>query len=628
VAAVPEGLPAIVTVALAVGVTRMSGHRALVRRLSSVETLGSTTVICTDKTGTLTMGQMTVQQLYVPGQHYLVSGTGYSPAGTVTPDPAAARPPSSAPLEALATALIACNNASLTEKDGIWNVIGDPTEGALLAAALKTGAQRSALESRMPRAAEFPFDADRKRSSILRRLPDGSFRAFCNGAPGPLLACCTHHFTATGVQPLTASGRQAILKEADRMADAALRVLASATSLSDFPPGTLTEQLTTAAVESHLVFNGLSGMHDPPRPEASAAIAQCRAAGIRAVMITGDHPNTAAAIAREIGLNPEKLSTVSGTDLDHMDEVTLRQRIPGIAVFARVTAGHKLRIIRAWQANGAIVAMTGDGVNDAPAIKAADIGIAMGQGGTEVTRQAADMVITDDHFATIVTAVEAGRGIYDNIRKTLQYLLAGSTAELLIMVVCVIIGLPTPLLPIHLLWINLITDGLPALCLATDAVDSDVMKRSPRPPLAGFTDRRFLRTMLLTGTITAAVTLAVFYWQLHSIHPETARTSAFTVLVFAELLRAFGARSATKPLWRIPLLTNWKLLLVVALSFTLQMISLSDNFLARFLKTTPLPFTDGLILIALGAIPLAFLEILKRPTPPRPAPPALGVFTP
>jgi Ca2+-transporting ATPase len=352
-------------------------------------------------------------------------------------------------------------------------------------------------------------------------------------------------------------------------------------------------------------------MHDPPRSEAKEAIEKCRAAGIRVVMITGDHPNTAMAIAREIGLASDDDKVIAGVELDKMSDEDLRRRAPEVAVYARVTAEHKLRVIRALKANHAVVAMTGDGVNDAPAIKGADIGIAMGKTGTEVTKQAADMIITDDNFATIVAAVEEGRGIYDNIRKTLQYLLAGNTGELLLMTVCVLVGLPTPLMPIHLLWINLVTDGLPALCLAADPIDPDVMKRRPRRRSERITNRSFLPTMLFTGLLTAGVAFAVYLYVLRMGTAETARTYAFAVLVFAELLRSFGARSETKPVWRISLFTNVGLVVVVAVSFGLQVWSQHSSTLGRFLKTSCMPLVDCLLLLAVGAIPLLALELVK-----------------
>ena len=621
VAAVPEGLPAVVTVSLALGVFRMSRRRALVRRLPAVETLGSTTVICTDKTGTLTVGEMTVRALYAAGHRYEVTGEGYDPGGEVLLEGRKVAAETAAPLRELTDVLLGCNHAHLLQEDGAWKVIGDPTEGALLVAGLKAGGDRERLEREMPKQQENPFDSDRKLSSVIRRRADGRLRAFVHGAPEMLLPRCTHLLTDTGVRPLTDRDRQSLLTQNTALAQQALRVLGSA---SRDLGASSSNDLSAAAVERDLVFVGLTGMYDPPRPEAKAAVARCQAAGIRVVMITGDHPETATAIAREIGIGSATDRATVGAELDGLSEDELRQRVPAIAIYARVTAEHKLRIIRAWKANKAVVAMTGDGVNDAPALKGADIGVAMGKSGTEVTKQASDMIITDDNFASIVAAVEEGRGIYDNIRKTLQYLLAGNTGELLLMGLCVILGLPTPLLPIHLLWVNLITDGLPALCLATDPIDPDVMRRRPRRRDEPITDRGFLRTMLLTGCLTAGVAFVVYSYVLPRGSLETARSYAFAVLVFAELLRSFGSRSEVKPIWRIPFHTNIQLALVVALSFGLQVWSQHNAVLGRFLKTATVPFADCLWLLGLGAIPLLTLEMVKlaRRRRPRDAAPA------
>ena len=607
VAAVPESLPAVVTVALSMGVLRMARRRALVRKLAAVETLGSTTVICTDKTGTLTVGEMTVRALYVADQSYEVTGEGYGPEGEVRFEGKKAEEPHTAPLLELATVLLSCNNAHLVQENGTWKTVGDPTEGALLAAGSKAGGNQERIEKELPKHHEIPFDSDRKRSAVIRKMPDGKLRAFINGAPDVLLERCTNFYTSTGVRPMTNEDRQNIVAQNTAMAQQALRVLGSAwRDLDNASPG----GLAADAVEHDLVFVGLSGMYDPPRQEAKEAVAQCRAAGIRVVMITGDHPQTAVAIAHELGI-ASAAAAVTGAGLDKMSEEELRRRAPEITVYARVTAEHKLRIVRALKANEAVVAMTGDGVNDAPAIKGADIGVAMGKSGTEVTKQAADMIITDDNFATIVAAVEEGRGIYDNIRKTLQYLLAGNTGELLLMTICVVIGLPTPLLPIHLLWINLVTDGLPALCLATDPIDPDVMKRRPRRRSERITDRGFLGTMLLTGFLTAGVAFAVYFYVLKAGTPETARASAFAVLVFAELLRSFGARSETKPVWRISLFTNVNLVIVVAMSVGFQVWSQHNATLGRFLKTSFMPLADCFLLLAVGTIPLLTLEMVK-----------------
>ena len=614
VAAVPEGLPTVVTVALALGVLRMSRRHALVRKLPAVETLGSTTVICTDKTGTLTAGEMTVRALYVSGLSYEVTGDDYGPDGEVLIE---GRPPDEqhkAPLLEFATVLIGSNNSHLVHEEGAWKTVGDPTEGAMLSAGAKAGGDRDRIERELPKEHEIPFDSDRKRSTVIRRMPDGRLRALINGAPDMLLALCTQIYTSAGVRPMTDEDRQGIVAQNDAMASQALRVLGSAYRDLD---SASSADLDADTVERELVFVGLTGMYDPPREEAKDAVAKCRAAGIRVVMITGDHPHTASAIARELGLASSDTSAVSGVELDAMSDDELRQRAGQACVYARVSAAHKLRIIHALKANGDIVAMTGDGVNDAPAIKGADIGIAMGKTGTEVTKQAADMIITDDNFATIVAAVEEGRGIYDNIRKTLQYLLAGNTGELLLMFVAVLLGLPAPLLPIHLLWINLVTDGLPALCLATDRIDSDVMARNPRPRSESITDAKFVRSMVFTGFLTAGVAFAVYYYGLQTGTTESARSASFAVLVFAELLRSFGARSETKPIWRIPFFSNRPLIVVVAISFGLQIWSQHNETLGRFLKSSYLPLTDSLLIFGLAFIPLLALEMVKvlRQTP-------------
>lgn len=608
VAAVPEGLPAVVTISLALGVMRMSRRNALVRKLPAVETLGSTTVICTDKTGTLTLGEMTVRALYVDEKMFEVTGTGYGPEGEIKIDGKKTETEHAASLLELAAILIGCNNSHRKEEDGIWKIIGDPTEGAMLTAGLKAGGDQAKMDQEQPKQHEFPFDSDRKRSSMIRKMPDGKFRVFTNGAPGILLQRCTKIYSSQGIRELNEQDRKNILLQTTTMAKQALRVLASAhrdLENSSFADSTHDE------IEKDLVFVGLSGMYDPPRAEAKEAVEKCRAAGVRVVMITGDHPETAAAIAREIGIASAEDVAVAGVEIEKISDEELGKRISSISVYARVTAEHKLRIIRAWKANGAVVAMTGDGVNDAPAIQGADIGIAMGKTGTEVTKQASDMIITDDNFASIVAAIEEGRGIYDNIRKTLQYLLAGNSGELMLMTICVIIGLPIPLLPIHLLWINLVTDGFPALALATDPIDPDVMKQKPRRRSETITDRGFLGTMFFTGFLTASVAFAVYTYMLQSGNVGEARTYAFAVLVFAELLRSFGARSEVKPLWKVSLGTNFTLVTVVVTSFGLQVLSQHNEMLGTFLKSTHVPFSDSLILLLIGAIPLVILEIVK-----------------
>lgn len=608
VAAVPEGLPTVVTIALALGVQRMARRRALVRRLSAVETLGSTNVICTDKTGTLTVGEMTVRRIEVGGEIFSVSGEGYHPSGQVYFQQGSVSEKQRENIRLLLTLLVGCNGARLFEEKGRWEVLGDPTEGALITAGLKMGVAQEAVETQFPKVREFPFDSERKRMSVVRKLPSGEWRSFVKGAPDLLLERCTHLLAIEGIRPLTDQDRREIGRQVEAMAKEALRVLAAA--YRDFPRDDPKSD-GMAEAERELVFAGFVGMQDPPRPEVQGAISRCQSAGIRVVMITGDHPHTGKAIARELGIAREEDSVVSGAELDGWSEAELQKRVAEIRVYARVGAEHKLRIVRAWRAVGGVIAMTGDGVNDAPAIKGADIGIAMGRTGTEVTKEASDMVITDDNFASIIAAVEEGRGIYDNIRKTLQYLLAGNVGELLLMVVAVMAGLPVPLLPIHLLWINLVTDGLPALVLATDPIDPDVMNRAPRKKGEKMTDRGFFLRIGITGLLTAGAALAGYFYGLRFEKVEIARTHAFAVLVYAELLRSFGARSETKPIWRMGLFSNIRLALFVGVMLVIQPWSHHSQVLMDFFQTAPLGIGECLVMLAIGAIPLAVLEVGK-----------------
>ncbi len=484
----------------------------------------------------------------------------------------------------------------------------------MLSAGAKLGVLREDMERDLPRAREWPFDSDRKRMSVARHLLDGSLELLAKGAPDVLIERCTRILTADGVRELTDEDRRSIDATQSAFAERALRVLGAAYRVLD------REELgedDPDQVERDLIFVGLVGMYDPPRAEAKRAVESCHEAGIRVVMITGDHPRTAIAIARELRIAGDQDRVLSGPELDRLADGDLEREVSNIGVYARVTAEHKLRIVRAWQAGGAVVAMTGDGVNDAPAIKGADIGVAMGRTGTEVTKEASDMVVTDDNFASIVAAVEEGRGVYDNIRKTLQYLLAGNTGELLLMTACIVVGLPVPLLPIHLLWINLVTDGLPALCLAVDPIDPDAMKRRPRRKGQRLADRKFLSNMLVTGVLTASASFAVYLYGLRTGSEELARTHAFAALVFAELLRAFSIRSESKPVWRIGLLSNAKLALVVAVSFGFQVATHHIEPLRAFLKTSFMPWSDCFVLVAVGCMPLLVLEIVKVLRSPR-----------
>lgn len=604
VAAVPEGLPAVVTVSLALGVQRMVRRNALVRRLQAVETLGCAQVICTDKTGTLTVGEMTARKVVTSVRLYQISGEGYVPDGTFFSDGAERTVGDDPLLFNLLQAAAACNDAELQEKAGRPVVVGDPTEGALLVAAAKGGMTRSAIESDMPRLQTVPFDSDRKRMTVVRARSE-DVTAFVKGAPEVIIERCTHILTPQGPVELSASDRSRMVQAGALLANDALRVLALARR-------SLAQPYTVDAandLEQGLTLLGLIGLQDPPRAEAREAVAKCKRAGIKTVMITGDHPDTARAIARELGMLAAGDGVLLGVDLDRMTDAVLARRVSDISVYARVTAEHKLRIVRAWKSRGAIVAMTGDGVNDAPALKEASIGIAMGITGTEVTKEAADIIITDDNFASIVAAVEEGRGIYNNIAKTLAYLLAGNAGELTVMLIAALLGWPLPLLPLHLLWINLVTDGLPALALATDPVEPDVLNRPPRHPEAQLMDREFLQLTALTGVLTAGVTLAAFAYELYvDADLEQARDAAFTVLVIAELMRSFGARSNVMTVWQVGLLSNIRLFLIVMASFALQLAIHHVGVLQMLFGMKPITLSQCLAWAALGFIPLLVLE--------------------
>lgn len=605
VAAVPEGLPAIVTVSLALGLQRMVRRNALVRRLPSVETLGAVTVICSDKTGTLTRNEMTVREVVAGRRRYHVTGAGYAPKGQFLADNQPVDPRAEPGLVRLLTIAARCNHAGLRprgDESGAWEVVGDPTEGALLTAALKAGVQAGDTDRRL--LYEIPFDSERKAMSVVVRERPGAARMDTKGAPEVVLGKCVAELRDGTVEPLTDARRQEVLQTGAEMASRALRVLAFA--YRDVPEGGAYE-------ESGLVFAGLTGMMDPPREEAKEAVGRCRGAGIRPVMITGDHPATAAAVARELGIAGRDDAALTGKELDALSDDELTARVDCIPVYARVSAEHKLRVVRAWKARGQVVAMTGDGVNDAPAVKAADIGIAMGLTGTDVTREASAMVLTDDNFASIVDAVEEGRGIYDNIRKVLVYLLSCNVGEILLILAAGLVGWPAPLLPIQLLWINLVTDGLPALALALEPPEPGVMRRKPRPPDESILSARLGLGILLQGALVGLAALAAF-GTLYAIDPENvgrARTMAFCVLVYGELLRALAARSETLTVARLGLFTNPYLLGAIGVSALLQLSVVTLPF-ARPVFETAAHFGWEWGFLALFALtPVTVIEVAK-----------------
>jgi Ca2+-transporting ATPase len=618
VAAVPEGLPAVVTITLALGVTRMAKRHALIRKLPAVETLGSATVICTDKTGTLTKNEMTVIRLIVGDGAFEVTGEGYVPVGEIR-QRSASSSTSSAPgtqdsvlnpgLRQLLTAAVLCNGATLRQNSGVWTVIGDPTEGALLVAAAKMSLTKEDLEQGSPFQGEIPFDAERKMMTVVRREAEGS-KAYVKGAPDIILKRCTHRMTLTGdIEPLSEPQRQALLAINISLARETLRVLAVAERALTGAPG----ELRADSIEQDLVFLGLCAMKDPLRPEAKEAVRLCREAGIRTVMITGDHKDTAVAIARELGLSDGDGEALSGAEIDNLSDVQLVQVVERISVYARVSAEHKLRIIQAWKQRGAVVAMTGDGVNDAPAIKAADIGVAMGQAGTDVTKEAADMVVTDDNFASIAAAVEEGRGVYDNIRKTVHFLLSCNASEVLVMFFAALLGLPLPLLPIQILWMNLVTDGIPALALAVDPKAPDLMKRQPRLSTAQLLDGRRLFAIGGEGLMLSAIALGAFSYSLYGLHQnlEQARTVAFTVMVVVQLVHAFNCRSERWSLFQLGVGTNRPLLWAFLFSCVVQIAVLTVPAVSPIFKVASLPMEDWLLMGATGVLPFVIMELIK-----------------
>ena len=630
VAAVPEGLPAVVTITLALGMNKMIDRHALIRKLSSVETLGSTTVICSDKTGTLTQNQMTVTRLWVDGVTFHITGSGYQPDGEFK---VGGRVVDLGEYPASTTALwvAALDNdaeieSGLDDKgNGRIRVVGDPTEAALIIAAAKAGARRESLDRAYPRIGEIPFDSARKRMTTLHKIklpkPDDASPfydtklrewevAAVKGAPDVILDLCTRYqrMDDTHIE-LTAERKAQILDTTASMARKALRVLAVAYRVEHEVP----HDPTPEDVEYDFIFVGLLGMIDPPRLEAQPAIETARKAGIRTVMITGDYPDTAQAIAQEIDLLKDDHKILTGTELETMKVEALVDEVRQTDVYARVSPEHKVKIVNALKSNGEVVAMTGDGVNDAPALKRSDIGIAMGITGTDVAKETADMVLTDDNFASIVEAIEQGRIIYANIRKFVFYLLSCNLAEITVILLAILAGWPSPLTAIQLLWLNLITDGAPALALGVEEGDPDTMDRPPRPPEEPVVNRSMsLRIAIQTGAI-AGVTLSAYAIGLWLYPDEFIRagTMAFVTISFSELLRAFTARSERYPIYSIGLFSSRWMILAVSSSLLLLLATVYVPFLQPIFDTVALGLTEWAIITPLILIPALVAEITK-----------------
>ena len=613
VAAVPEGLPAVVTAVLAIGVQRMARRNAIVRHLRAVETLGSADVIASDKTGTLTKNEMTVRAVVTASARVAIGGTGYAPRGEVRlEDGGAVEGPALAELERVLTIADRANNATLQERDGRWIVLGDPTEGALLVAARKAGLSPPSLEARFRRIGEVPFSSERKRMSTLHAdaAAGGRVLVFTKGAPDVLLTRCVQELLGDGTRPLTGARRAEILEANDDLAGRALRTLGVACRAlpADGPAGAAAGE----EVERDLVFGGLVGMIDPPRDEARDSVARAKHAGIRPIMITGDHPRTASVIALDLGIAPDARA-VTGPELERASDEALRETVRTVSVYARVNPEHKLRIVNALQHGGAVVAMTGDGVNDAPALKTADIGVAMGITGTDVSKQAADIVLADDNFASIVAAVEEGRAIFSNIRKFLRYLLSSNIGEVMTMFFGVLLapvigleadegGVVLPLLATQLLWINLVTDGAPALALGVDPPDPDLMDAPPRSKDEGVITRRMWLGIFGVGAIMAAGTLLVL--------ARHGQTMAFTTLMLFQLFNVFNARSDEASAFRGLFANGW-LWAGVALSLALHVAVIYTPFLQQAFSTTSLGAADWLRCAAVASSVLWAREIAK-----------------
>lgn len=608
VAAIPEGLPAVVTIALAMGVQRMVKRHALIRKLPSVETLGCATVICSDKTGTLTKNEMTVQAVFANGSVFKVTGIGYEPKGGFLLAEKEIDARQYPDMEKALECAVLCNSAGLIKEGAGYKIAGDPTEAALLTAAAKAGIWKDTLEERYNFVDEIPFDSERKKMSVIRKS-GGNLVAFVKGAPDILLGDCAYLEENGAIKDITESDKERILRINEEFANSAMRVLALAYRNLEGEYS----QYNAGSIEKNLTFIGLAAMIDPPRPEAKLAVLKCRKAGIKTVMITGDHKNTAVAIARELGFFEGDSVALTGEELDDLNDSALSDKIENISVYARVSPEHKLRIVKAWRKKGHIVAMTGDGVNDAPAMKEADIGVAMGITGTDVTKEVSDMVATDDNFASIVAAVEEGRGIYDNIRKFVHYLLSCNAGEILVMFVSSLIGLPPPLLPIHILWVNIVTDGLPALALGVDPVGKNVMDIPPRRTTEAVVTRDRALLMLMQGAFIAVCSLAAFSLVLF-VEKEgigRARTAAFIVLSCSQLFHSFNCRSETESIFKIGFFSNTKLVLAALVSFLLQTAVVYLPFARVVFKTEALSTLDWTLVLLISSFPLWGMELYK-----------------
>lgn len=621
VAAIPEALPAVVTVGLGLGVRRMVKRHALVRKLPSVETLGVTNVICSDKTGTLTQNKMTVEIICVNEQVLKVTGVGYSPEGEFFKGDKEF-PAEDPHLQVLLLGAVLCNDAGLFKEEEKWEIKGDPTEAALVVAAAKAGFHKAELDKEYPRLGEIPFSSERKRMTTLNRIkPDsGSFPvkglvAFSKGAPEVILSSCTKILLDGEIKDLSPDVKQLISGKVREMADQALRVMAFSFHplAADISPEKVSSgEHAAEEVEEDMVFSGLMGMRDPPREEVKVAIQKCADAGIKTVMITGDHKITASAIAKELGILKENDLTLTGSELDSLGDTEFEDKVERVSVYARVYPAHKLKVIDAFKKKGYVVAMTGDGVNDAPALKAADMGIAMGITGTDVSKEASSMILTDDNFASIVAAVEEGRNIFKNIRNFITYGLSAHIGEVLIVLIVILGWQILPLLAVQILWINLITDGLPPMALSVEPPDSGIMRQKPRDVEEGIVTRREIAAGLGIGGLIAIQALIVLTWALDRGFPiEKLQTLIFTLVVFSEMFNAFNWRSDRYSIFSLGLFTNKPLVYAVLTTIILQLVVIYVPFFQTAFGTVPLSLSDWEVVLPLASTTLIAMELVK-----------------
>ena len=613
VAAIPEGLPAITTITLALGMQRMAKRGAIIRKLAAVETLGAATVICTDKTGTLTQNEMTVREIYAGSTSYTVSGTGYDPMGEILDaEKKAVECVEVHALKELLATMTLASTASLERKEGAWKVVGDPTEGALLTLSAKGGIPKASLSPSHQVLKEIPFDSDRKRMTIVTLDERGREIAHTKGSADVLLPRCEHQLTATGLDPLDEAKRTAILAEAERMSSLSLRVLAIARR--DVTIKVEGEGDGDEHIETRLTFLGLVGMIDPPRPGVREAVKACAEAQVKAVMITGDHKLTAVAIAKELGLWEEGALALTGAELEQLTDDALQRRIENVRVFARVTAEQKLRIVKAFKAKGHIVAMTGDGVNDAPALKEAHIGIAMGKDGTDVAREAADMILADDNFATIVDAVREGRAIWRNIQKFIFFLLSSNAGLIVTVFVASFDRKMLDLRPLMILWINLVTNGLPALALGIDPPDATQMMEPPRKSTSGLLGTREYLGIAGVGVLMGGCAILCYYWPWDVANAEYAsygRAMAFSLLALSPLFHALNCRSPSESMFRMKPLLPAALFIAIVVSAAIHLVAILVPSLRAVFQTHWIGSKEWFILLALSASIIPAVEVLK-----------------